>query len=664
MSLGLSMIVKNEAHVIGRCIASVRPIINHWTIVDTGSTDGTQRVIKDLLKDVPGELIESPWHDFATNRNEALELARPHNEYVLVIDADDALEYEPGFRMPKLSADAYELRIKDGGSIYARTQIVRSAKPWHWRGVVHEFLDCPGGQNGGVVPGLALRRNHDGARRRSPETYKGDVAVLEAALEMESDTFMRSRYTFYLAQSYRDCGEKEQAVRNYLARADMGFWNEEVYVSLRSAGWLMNELGRSIDEIVPILERASSICPWRAEALHTAAFICRLRGHNREGYEIAKRGLELQVPDAGLFIEPWIYEYGLLDEYAINGYWASAYVEAAEACIKLLSENKLPESQRERVAANAKFAVSKFPRLPELGSLGKEDFTHQHALVSERPLHSRLTRHPRVLIAILAKQKEEALPLYLDCIEALDYPKSSVALYIRTNNNTDGTAQILRDWIARLGHQYAAVELDDTDVPDRVEEFGVHEWNSIRFRVLARIRNISLGKVREYGCEYYFTADVDNFIRPCVLRELIALDLPIVSPLLRSINPNAFYSNYHAEVDADGYYQGCDQYEWVLQRRVRGLIEMPVVHCTYLLRADVLPNLKYEDATQRHEYVVFAASARQAGIPQYLDNRQVYGYITFGKDETSQYVEDGVCRARELLQADLQAARVRQDGDR
>ena len=34
----LNMIVKNEAPVIERCLASVRPWVDYWVIVDTGST--------------------------------------------------------------------------------------------------------------------------------------------------------------------------------------------------------------------------------------------------------------------------------------------------------------------------------------------------------------------------------------------------------------------------------------------------------------------------------------------------------------------------------------------------------------------------------------------------------------------------------------------------
>ena len=45
----LNMIVKNESKIIERCIKSVYHLIDTWCIVDTGSTDGTQEIIKNLL---------------------------------------------------------------------------------------------------------------------------------------------------------------------------------------------------------------------------------------------------------------------------------------------------------------------------------------------------------------------------------------------------------------------------------------------------------------------------------------------------------------------------------------------------------------------------------------------------------------------------------------
>src|SRR5687768_11889532 len=69
-----------------------------------------------------------------------------------------------------------------------------------------------------------------------------------------------------------------------------------------------------------------------------------------------------------------------------------------------------------------------------------------------------------VTIAILAKDKAHTLDLYLKCIENQTWPTEKTYVYIRTNNNNDNTAQILREWIARVGHRYAKIYFDDTDV--------------------------------------------------------------------------------------------------------------------------------------------------------------------------------------------------------
>ncbi|MBJ7533157.1 glycosyltransferase family 2 protein [Rhodomicrobium vannielii ATCC 17100] len=647
----LNMIVKNEAAVIRRCLDSVRPIIGYWVIVDTGSTDGTQDIIREHLRDLPGELHERPWRDFAHNRTEALELARGKGDYTLIIDADDVLEFEPGTPIPELTADQYAIEIQHGSIVHSRTQIVRSALPWRWEGVLHEYLTCEEASSDGQLPGIRLKVNDDGARRKDPETYRRDARVLETALRTETNPFLIARYRFYLAQSYRDCREPVRALQQYLIRAELGFWQEEVFISLYSVAQLKEELGHAEQDVIDAYLRAADASPSRAEALYGASKFCRLKGRNEEGYQLAKRALHIPMPSDGLFVEAWIYETGLLDEFSVNAYWSGHMRDCLDASLKLLASGKLSDEDRTRVSANARVASESLDQDRNLGSLAADDFLQQHALVAPRMLRSRLKTAPRVLVAILAKQKEEFLPLYLECIESLDYHKSSIVLYIRTNNNTDGTERILREWVKRVGHLYADVEFDAEEVEVPVERFSVHEWNETRFDVLGHIRNVSLSHALAHRCDFYFVADVDNFIRPCTLRELVALDLPIVAPFLRSLSPDDPYSNYHAEIDASGYFEDCDQYSWILNRWIRGVIEVPVTHCTYLIRADVLGDLAYRDGTARHEYVVFSESARRHGIPQYFDNRQVYGYIAFG-DGHDRYIAGGAELARELLRGD------------
>ena len=82
------MIVRDEAAVIERCLASVRDHIDTWVICDTGSTDGTQDLVRTALSGIPGELHERPWVDFGHNRTELLRLARGKADFLLLLDAD------------------------------------------------------------------------------------------------------------------------------------------------------------------------------------------------------------------------------------------------------------------------------------------------------------------------------------------------------------------------------------------------------------------------------------------------------------------------------------------------------------------------------------------------------------------------------------------------
>lgn len=632
----LNMIVKDEAPVIRRCIDSVRPIIDRWVIVDTGSTDGTQDIIREHLHDVPGELHERPWQDFAHNRSEALELARGKGDYALIIDADDTLEFAKGVILPELTADAYMIEIEDVSIVYERIQLVRDVLPWRYEGVLHEYLTCEGAAPPEQLPDIRMRRNHDGARRKDPETYRRDVAVLEAALKKETNPFLRARYRFYLAQSYRDCREPEKSLEHYLARAELGFWQEEVYISLYNAAQLMDQLGHPDQAVVAAYLRASDALPTRSEALYRASRLCREKGRFEEGYQIAKRGLAIQFPSSALFVESWIYKTGLLDEFSVNAYWSGHYRDCLDASLTILASPQLSSTDTRRAVENARFASERLPKDPDAGSPGYESLVAQHALKPPRSLHSVLATPPRVLLAIVAEQAEAALPLYLECVENLDYPKSSIVLCIRTYDSTDRTEHLLQEWLDRVGDLYARVEFETEDNGTNARPFKVHEGGAARPRILARIRKAMLNRTLEYKCDFCFVADVDNLVRRCTLREMVALNLPIVAPFLRSSDAGDRFSNFHAEIDPHGYYKECAQYAWILDRRVRGVLEVPVVSGTYLVRADVLNDLAYDDGTGRNEYVVFSEAARTSGIPQYLDNRQVYGYIPRGDRDESQ----------------------------
>ena len=73
-SIGLCLIVKNEGHIISRCLDSVKSIIDYVLICDTGSTDDTKLVILDWLSEnnIRGQVIDDPWISFPTTEHQLL----------------------------------------------------------------------------------------------------------------------------------------------------------------------------------------------------------------------------------------------------------------------------------------------------------------------------------------------------------------------------------------------------------------------------------------------------------------------------------------------------------------------------------------------------------------------------------------------------------------
>lgn len=365
-TINLCMIVKNEAHVIERCLSSVLPVIDYWVIVDTGSTDGTQQKIKDFFdrNGIPGELHDSTWSDFGTNRSEALELAqKTDHDYSLMIDADEILVFEPGFDPAKfkdsLTADLYNIFAQFGQTRYHRPQMTSNKKRFYYRGVLHEYVDChdPIGTRD-FARGFMNTPIQDGARSSNPKKYEDDAVKFEEALasgKVEEKDF--NRYHFYLAQSYRDSQQWDKALQAYLKRADLGGWNEEVFYSLYQAGRIMEILEKPVDNIIQLYFKAYQVAPWRAESLWAAARLCRAFSRFDQGYRFAKQGLKVRYPEGALFVGQGVYEWALLDEFSIAAYWTGHYRESRIASMQLLKDNKFPADQKERIEANLKFAT-------------------------------------------------------------------------------------------------------------------------------------------------------------------------------------------------------------------------------------------------------------------------------------------------------------------
>ncbi|HEX6390539.1 MAG TPA: glycosyltransferase, partial [Solirubrobacteraceae bacterium] len=351
----LSMIVKDEAQVIRRCLDSVMPLIDSWAIVDTGSTDGTQAIVAEHLRDLPGVLVERPWVDFAHNRNEALDLASGRADYVFVIDADEVVEYAEGFEVPMLDADSYQVETRFGGCSYLRKQLIRASLPWRYRGVVHEHLECAEAETEAFLSGMRTVPHKDGARARDPETYRRDAEVLERAL---SEDPFDARNVFYLAQSYRDAGDLEAAAAAYRRRAEMGGWREEAWYALYQAAQVEETLGRPWGVVMETYLAAHEHTPDRAGPLFRVGLHYQQLGQRQLAHLFLRRAVEIPEPGVErLFVERQIYEYVRAYEYAIACYHVGDHATAIATANELLRSPFLPPDLITGVAHNRRLSL-------------------------------------------------------------------------------------------------------------------------------------------------------------------------------------------------------------------------------------------------------------------------------------------------------------------
>ena len=346
----LNMIVKNESKVIRRCLESVKNQIDYWVIVDTGSTDGTQEIIKEFMKEIPGELHERPWVNFGHNRQEALNLAKNKADYLLLMDADETLVYSSDCKNLPLELDYYYVPVQGSKAefvAYNRFLLINTHFDWEWKDILHEYLEIPlNAKTFEALKNITCFTDSDGSRADDPKKYYKDAAVFEKALETDPDN---ARYVFYLAQSYCNAKEYGLAQKYYEKRATMsGGWDAEIFWSLFTSACIQEAEDKPQNTIINAYYKAYLSDPSRAEPLYRLAKYFNSLGHGISGYALSKLALSFKIPKDSMYTQDWVYDYGILCTLYDSARLLNKKEEACSILEMLLTKDSLPEDIRNK----------------------------------------------------------------------------------------------------------------------------------------------------------------------------------------------------------------------------------------------------------------------------------------------------------------------------
>ena len=375
----LNMIVKNESKVIERLLLSVLPIIDSYCICDTGSTDNTIELIETFFEknNIPGRIVKEPFKDFGHNRTFALNacIGLPNADYLLLMDADMKLRIPQNLSVPEfkksLTKDAYFIFQGTDLFFYKNVRILRNDPEYSYWGVTHEFVKTTEGAVYQQIDRSVLFIDDIGDGGAKSDKTERDIRLLVKGLEENPDN---ARYTFYLANTYRDANQLENAIKKYEERIKIGGWIEEVWFSYYAIGNCYERMGNMANAIQSWLD-GYQIYPIRIENLYKIVNYYRCEGKNVLSYafyEIAKDELNKHKTNDHLFLEKEIYDFKLDYEFTVLAYYRNPKnLDIVASCMKVLSHPNSPDYINMNVLSNYKFYT---PKLKDMES-NAFDFT-------------------------------------------------------------------------------------------------------------------------------------------------------------------------------------------------------------------------------------------------------------------------------------------------
>lgn len=288
--LALNFICKDESHVIEKMLDSAKGIVDLIVVNDTGSTDGTQQIIKNFGEkhNIPTYVFERPFDDFEKSRTWAMEKLKevvtelgwdPSKVHGFWFDCDEQLVIDSKFDKNQFTKDLYMINTYIGAMKYTRNTFFKVSLPFRWYGPVHEFIVCDQ-QN--ITSGLA--ENIHVNVEMTGASWQGDISQKYLSHSHKLEAYIAAdrkdpRWIFYTAQSYHDSAsmkdnkeENEERLRRSLkyyrervSRTDG--YPEEIYYAQYRIGAIMRILEQPWALTHQELLKAYAIDPLRGESI-------------------------------------------------------------------------------------------------------------------------------------------------------------------------------------------------------------------------------------------------------------------------------------------------------------------------------------------------------------------------------------------------------------
>lgn len=322
----LNSIVKNEGSVILRMLQSVETIVDTYCICDTGSTDNTIELIRTFFdeRNIQGVIISEPFINFQHNRNVALKACYGMSDYVLFLDADMVLNVNNFNKNDLQDNHIYSILQGSDTFYYSNVRIIKNDGTSKYIGVTHEYIDVRPNQTNVYFDKHTLFIRDIGDGGSKGDKLDRDIRLLKCDLEENPNN---ERSHFYLANTYFESNQHDEAITHYLKRVEIGGWEQEVWYSYYRLGEIYKRKG-DMQKAITYWMEGFAVLPERLENIYKIINYYRLAGKNKLAYtyirligDIFLSHKENNIRDTYLFMENDVYTYLIDNEIIILSYY-------------------------------------------------------------------------------------------------------------------------------------------------------------------------------------------------------------------------------------------------------------------------------------------------------------------------------------------------------
>lgn len=306
--LHLTMIVKNAGETFRGVLESIVPHIDRWTILDTGSTDGTIDIINQVLvPKVRGELYREDFVDFGTTRNRCLELAGDSCKFIIMLDdtysiSGDLKKFLKEIRSDQY-ADSFSLYVKSSDIMYVSNRIIKTNRNLRYKFKIHEVIQEENNINvvipTDIVSIIDIRSDY--MEKRTMDRKPSDLTLLLKCIEEEP---LETRYLYYTAQTYIQLNNYTDAYLYFLKRIlhpNEGFVYEKFDACFEAARISQFKLFKPWNETKYLYNLAIQLESNRPEPYYFMGAHYYLEKNMQKAFKYLKKAFEIGFPKYSQF---------------------------------------------------------------------------------------------------------------------------------------------------------------------------------------------------------------------------------------------------------------------------------------------------------------------------------------------------------------------------